>query len=41
MKTIIIACAVAIVIAVVGGVVLGGMQETAQSAFSSGAVRLG
>ena len=41
MKSFIIACAVAIVIAVVGGVVLNGVQETAQSAFSTNAVRLG
>ena len=41
MKTFIIACAAAIVIAVIGGVVLDGMQETAQTVFSSSAVRLG
>ncbi len=41
MKTFIIACAAAIVIAVVGGVVLGGMQEPVDKAFTSNAVRLG
>ena len=41
MKTFIIACAAAIVIAIIGGVVLSGMQETAQTAFSTSAVRLG
>jgi hypothetical protein len=41
MKTFIIACAAAIVIAIIGGVVLSGMQETAQTAFSTGSVRLG
>ncbi len=35
MKTFLIACAAAVIIAVVGGVVLGGMQETADKAFSS------
>lgn len=41
MKSFVIACATAIVIAIVGGVVLGGMQESAQTAFSTSAVRLG
>ncbi len=41
MKTFIIACAAAIVIAIIGGVVLSGMQESAQTAFSTSAVRLG
>jgi hypothetical protein len=41
MKTFIIACAAAIVIAIIGGVVLSGMQETAQTAFSTSSVRLG
>ena len=42
MKTFIIACAAAIIIAIVGSVVLGGMQEPADKAFSSASsVRLG
>jgi hypothetical protein len=41
MKTFIIACAAAIVIAIIGGVILSGMQETAQTAFSTSSVRLG
>lgn len=41
MKSFVIACAAAIIIAVVGGVVLSGMQESAQTAFSTSAVRLG
>ena len=42
MKTFLIACAAAVIIAVVGGVVLGGMQESADKAFSSSTgVRLG
>jgi hypothetical protein len=41
MKTFIVACVAAIVIAVIGGVVLSGMQESAEVAFSTPAVRLG
>jgi len=42
MKTFIIACAAAIVIAIVGGVVLNGIQEPVDKAFSSPTgVRLG
>ena len=41
MKVFFIACAAAIVIAVIGGVVLSGMQESASTAFSTNAVRLG
>jgi hypothetical protein len=41
MKTFIIACVAAIVIAVIGGVVLSGIQEPADQAFSTSAVRLG
>jgi hypothetical protein len=41
MKTIIIACAAAIIIAIIGGVVLNGMQEPVDKVFTSTAVRLG
>ena len=42
MKTFIIACVAAVVIAVIGGVVLNSIQEPADKAFSSGqSVRLG
>ncbi len=41
MKTFIIACAVAIVIAVIGGVVLSSVQEPVDKAFTTTAVRLG
>jgi hypothetical protein len=41
MKTFIIACAVAIVIAVIGGVVLNSVQEPVDKAFTTDAVRLG
>ena len=42
MKTIIIACAAAIIIAIIGGVVLDGIQQPADKAFTSGSsVRLG
>lgn len=41
MKTFVIACVTAIVIAVVGGVVLSGVQEPADQAFTTSAVRLG
>jgi hypothetical protein len=40
MKAFIIACVVAVVIAVIGGFVLGGFQETADKAFSTNSVRL-
>jgi hypothetical protein len=41
MKTFIIACVAAIIIAVIGGVVLGSVQESADKAFSTTSVRLG
>ena len=41
MKSFIIACVTAVVIAVISGVVLGGMQEPADKAFSTIGVRLG
>jgi len=42
MKTYIVACVAAVVIAVIGGVVLNSMQEPADKAFTSGSsVRLG
>jgi hypothetical protein len=41
MKTFIVACAVAVVVSVIGWVVLDGMQEPVQKAFSTQYVRLG
>jgi hypothetical protein len=42
MKTFIVACVAAIIIAVIGGVVLNSIQEPADKAFTSGSsVRLG
>jgi hypothetical protein len=41
MKTFLIACAAAVVLALIGGVVLGTIQETADKAFSTTGVRLG
>ena len=41
MKTFLIACAAAIVIAVIGGVVLNGIQQTADRAYTTESVRLG
>ena len=41
MKTFLIACVAAIVIAVIGGVVLNGMQQPADKAYTTEAVRLG
>ena len=42
MKTFIVACVAASIIAVIGGVVLNSVQESADKAFSSGSsVRLG
>ena len=41
MKTFLIACVAAIVIAVIGGVVLNGVQEPVDKAFSTTGVRLG
>ncbi|MGC2716232.1 MAG: hypothetical protein WA366_22945 [Pseudolabrys sp.] len=42
MKSFIVACALAIVIAVIGGVVLGSVPDSAENAFSSASsVRLG
>jgi len=41
MKSFVIACVTAIVIAVIGGVVLTNFQEPADEAFSTSSVRLG
>jgi hypothetical protein len=41
MKTFLIACLAAIVIAVIGGVVLNSVNESADKAFSTTGVRLG
>ncbi len=41
MKTFLIACVAAIVIAVIGGVVLNGIQRPADKAFTTESVRLG
>jgi len=41
MKTIIIACLAAIIIAIIGGVVLDSVQEPVAKAYSTSAVRLG
>jgi hypothetical protein len=41
MKSFVLACVTAIVIAAIGGVVLNGMQKPADQAFSTGGVRLG
>ncbi len=41
MKTFLIACLVAVVIAVIGGVLLNGIQQPADKAFSTESVRLG
>jgi hypothetical protein len=41
MKTFIMACIAALVIAVIGGVVLNGIQEPVDKAFTTSAVRLG
>jgi len=41
MKAFLMACAAAIVIAVIGGVVLSGIQEPVDKAFSTSGVRLG
>jgi len=41
MKTFLIACVAAIVIAVIGGVVLNGIQQPADQAFTTQSVRLG
>jgi hypothetical protein len=41
MKTFIMACVVAIIIAVIGGFVLNSIQEPVDKAFSTSAVRLG
>jgi hypothetical protein len=41
MKTFIIACVAAIIIAVVAGVVLNSIQEPVDKAFATSAVRLG
>ena len=41
MKTFIVACVAAIIIAVIGGVVLNSMQEPVDKAFTTSATRLG
>jgi len=41
MKTFVIACAAAVVIAVIGGLVLNSIQEPVDKAFATSAVRLG
>jgi hypothetical protein len=41
MKIFIMACVVAVIIAVIGGVALNSIQEPADKAFSTSAVRLG
>lgn len=41
MKTFLIACVAAIAIAIIGGVVLNGIQLSAEKAFTTEAVRLG
>jgi hypothetical protein len=41
MKTFIMACAAAIIIAIIGGVVLNSYQEPVDRAFTTSAVRLG
>ncbi len=41
MKTFVIACVAAIIIAVIGGLVLNSVQEPVDKAFTTTAVRLG
>jgi cell division protein FtsN len=41
MKTFIVACLAAVIIAVIGGLVLSSMQEPVDKAFSTTGVRLG
>ena len=41
MKSFIIACVAAVVIAIIGGVVLNGIQQPVDKAFSTTGVRLG
>ena len=41
MKTFLIACAAAVIIAIIGGVVLNGFQEPADQAYKTPYVRLG
>lgn len=41
MKTFIVACVAAVIIAVIGGVVLNSIQEPVDKAFSTTGVRLG
>jgi hypothetical protein len=41
MKTFILACVTAVVIAVIGGVVLNSIQEPVDKAFTTSGVRLG
>ncbi len=41
MKTFIVACVAAIIIAVIGGVVLNSVQEPVEKAFTTTGVRLG
>jgi hypothetical protein len=41
MKAFIIACSTAVIIAIIGGVVLGTLQQPVENAFATSAVRLG
>jgi hypothetical protein len=41
MKTFLIACAAAVVLAIIGGVVLSAIQQPVDKAFSTSGVRLG
>jgi hypothetical protein len=41
MKTFIVACVAAVIIAAIGGLVLSSVQEPVDKAFSTSAVRLG
>ena len=41
MKTFIVACVAAVIIAVIGGIVLNSVQEPVDKAFSTTGVRLG
>jgi len=41
MKTFVIACVVAVIIAVIGGIVLNSVQEPVDKAFTTTGVRLG
>jgi hypothetical protein len=41
MKAFLLACVAAVIIAIIGVIVLNGMQESADQAFTTSAVRLG